>query len=153
MSLSEYSFLFDVVSAIGVVASILYLGYQIRQNTRAMRRTVSRDIVRDLNELGRFFIEIPDFILIYFKANDQPDELSAAERFRFQILVMRIMSNFDLALGYHKDGLIGDQSIETYFQSIQQLFGSSIVKDWWQHEGHALYSAELRDLVEKGIND
>jgi len=63
MSLTEYSFIFDVLSAISVVISILYLGYQIRQNTRAIRRTVARDIVRDLNELGGFFIEMPDLII------------------------------------------------------------------------------------------
>jgi len=151
VSLQEYSFIFDVVSAVGVVASVLYLGYQIRQNTRAMRRTVARDIVRDLNEMGRFFIEMPDLITIYFKANDQPDELSPADQFRFQILVMRVMSNFDLAIGCHKDGLIGDQSVETYAQSVRQLFKSGVVKAWWRREGHALYSAELRDLVEKGL--
>ncbi len=151
MSLSEYSFFFDAMSAIGVVVSILYLGYQIRQNTRAMRRNVARDIVRDLNELGRFFIEMPDLIQIYFKANDQSDSLSAEERFRFQILAMRVMSNFDLAISYHKDGLIDDPSVETYAQSVRQLYRSPIVKEWWRHEGHAMYSAELRDLVEKGI--
>jgi hypothetical protein len=151
MSLEEYSFLFDVLSAISVVISLVYLGYQIRQNTRAMRRTVAREITRDLNELGRYFIEMPDLIDVYFKANDQPKELNAAEQFRFQILVMTVISNFDLAIGYHKDGLIGEASIDTYAQSIHQLFRSPIVEEWWHKEGHVMYSAELCKFVEKGL--
>ena len=60
MSKETFQFLFQLLSAFSVVVSLVYLAFQIRENTRAMRRAASRDIIRDLNELGRMFIEFPD---------------------------------------------------------------------------------------------
>jgi len=147
MSFQAFSFLFQLISAIGVIVSFVYLAVQIRQNTRAMRRAASRDIVRDLNELGRLFIETPDLIDLYLTANEQPQDLTAQERFRFERLVGYVFASFELALEYHGDGLLSGEGIEAYTQSILQLFESSAVKEWWEKEGQSTFSQRFRDLV------
>jgi hypothetical protein len=147
MSLGDLSFIFDVISAVGVITSVLYLGYQISQNTKAIKRSVSRDIVQDLNEFGRFFIEMPDIIEIFLTSNDRPESLTPGEQFRLQILMTNLFSNFDLALDYHKDGLIEEASINMYAQNLAQLISNPVIKDWWQTNGENLYSEELRNLV------
>jgi hypothetical protein len=147
MTLSELSFIFDLISAVGVITSVLYLGYQIRQNTKAIKRSVSRDIVHDLNDFGRFFIEMPDIVDIFLTSNDKPETLTAGEQFRLQILMTNLFSNFDLALDYHKDGLLDEASINTYAQNLAQLITNPVINDWWQKNSEGLYSEDLRNLV------
>lgn len=147
MEIQSLALVFDAVSAIGVVVSIAYLAYQIRQNTRALRRSASRDIVRDLNELSRLFVERPDLAKLYLKTNETPQEITVEERFRFETLLAFIFSNFNMALEYHRDGLLSDPSVEVYSQSILALFENKLVNEWWLAQGRVLYSRELQALV------
>ena len=147
MSLNDLSLIFDVISAAGVITSVLYLGYQIRQNTRAIKRSITREIVHDLNEFGKFFIEMPDIIEIYLASNENPENLTPGEQFRLQILMTNLFSNFDLALDYYEDGLIDEDSINAYAQNLAQLIINPVIKAWWQTNGEKLYSEELRNLV------
>ena len=147
MSLNDLSFIFDLISAVGVITSVIYLGYQIRQNTRAIKRSISREIVYDLNEFGRFFIEMPDIIEIFLASNEKPETLTPSEQFRLQILMTNLFSNFDLALDYHKDGLMDEASINTYAQNLAQLISNPVIREWWQENGERLYSEDLRNLV------
>ena len=147
MSLNDLSFIFDLISAVGVITSVIYLGYQIRQNTRAIKRSISRELVYDLNEFGRFFIEMPDIIEIFLASNEKPETLTPSEQFRLQILMTNLFSNFDLALDYHKDGLFDEASINAYAQNLAQLISNPVIREWWQENGERLYSEDLRNLV------
>ena len=90
---------------------------------------------------------MPDIIEIFLTSNDRPESLTPGEQFRLQILMTNLFSNFDLALDYHKDGLIDEVSINMYAQNLAQLISNPVIKDWWQTNGVNLYSEELRNLV------
>ena len=98
MSTQYFLFLFEAISAISVVVSLIYLAFQIRGNTRAMRREATRDIIRDLNEQNRMFITVPDLSVLYLKTIEQPQELTAVERLRFQSVVTYSLASFEMAL-------------------------------------------------------
>jgi hypothetical protein len=140
-------FVVQVLSAISIVVSLVYLAVQIRENIRSMRRAAAREITRDLNDLGRYFIQLPDLNELYLKALGQPDELTVAERFRFERLITHTFSNFQMALEYHQDGLLGDETIEPYGQSVLKTFDSPAVMEWWEREGQFVFNQRFRDLV------
>jgi len=75
----------QAVAIIGVIVSLVYLAYEIRQNTRTMRRTASMEIVRSLNDLGRYFLEYPELAQLYLNMNEQPQQLSELDHFRYQL--------------------------------------------------------------------
>jgi len=103
-------------------------------------------MTRDLNDLGRYFIEVPDLVELYLGALGQPQELTAAERFRFERLITYTFSSFQMTLECHKDGLLGDETIETYGQAVLQYFDSPAVMEWWEREGQ-FFSQRFRDMV------
>lgn len=150
MSYEATSFLFQLLSAISVIVSFVYLAYQIRQNTRTLRRAASLDIVRDLNELGRYFIEFPDLNELYLRALKNPQELTIEERFHFQRLITYVCSGFEMALEYHSDGLLRDETIDKYARAILPLFENPAVKEWWEREGQFVFSQRFKDLVSEG---
>lgn len=69
MPLESLTLLFELAFAIGVIVSLVYLAVQIRQNTGAIRRAAAREIVRDLNDHGRFLIESPHLVQVHLRAN------------------------------------------------------------------------------------
>jgi hypothetical protein len=142
----------EAVAVIGVIVSLIYLAFEIRENTKTMRRAASSDIVSTLNDLGRYFLEYPELAQLYLQVNEGSQEISALERFRYNLLIMHLLSNFEIAIDYHRDGLLGHRGFETYAKSIMRQFENPIVIEWWQAEGQALYSQELRDLVSRHID-
>jgi hypothetical protein len=132
-----------------VIASLIYLAFEIRQNTRAMRRAATQEIHRSLNDQARCLVESPDLAALYFRASQRPQELTGEERFRFQFLLAYVFSNFELAIEYYREGLLGDEMIEGYVKGIRPLFENPLVVEWWEAEGQGTFSPELRDLVAK----
>ncbi len=96
----------------------MYLAVQIREHTQAQRRDAMRELARDLTDVGRYFIEIPDLDELYPKALGQPHELTTVERFRFERLIAHQLSSFQTALGYHEDKLLGDETSEVYSRGV-----------------------------------
>ena len=145
--METFGFIVQLLSAISIVVSLVYLAVQIRENTRSMRRAAARDVTRDLKDWGRFFIETPDLNELFLKALGQPQELTEVERFRFERLITHAISSFETALEYNKDGLLGDETIEKYGQGVQQLFDNPAVMEWWEKEGQLVFSQRFRDMV------
>ena len=145
--MEAFAFVVQLLSAISIVVSLVYLAVQVRENIRSMRRAAVRDITRDLNAIGRYFIEMPDLDELFLKALGQPQDLTVAERFRFERLITHQLSSFQMALEYHKDGLLGDETIDTYSQGVLQLFDSPAVMEWWEKEGQFHFDQGFRNLV------
>ena len=149
MTLQDLANLGEVIGAIAVIISLIYLAVQIRENTQAMRRAATQDIHRSLNEQARCLVESPDLAALFFKASQRPSELTGEENFRFQMLLTYVLSNFELALEYYREGLLGNDMIEGYVQGIRPLFENPLVAEWWEAEGQGTFSPELRDLFPK----
>ena len=149
MTLQDLANLGEVIGAIAVIASLIYLAFEIRQNTRAMRRAATQDIHRSLNDQARCFVESPDLAALSFKASQRPEELTGAERFRFQMLLAYVFSNFEMAVEYYREGLLGDDMMEGYAQGLRPLFENPVVTEWWEAEGQGTFSPELHDLLTK----
>ena len=148
--MEAFAFVVQLLSAISIVVSLVYLAFQIRENTRAMRRAATRDIARDLNEFNRMLIEAPDVDHLMLKATERPQELTAAERMRFQAVVAYLLSSFEIARDYHADGLLGDETIEPYTQAVRQFFENPVVVEWWENQGQFQFSRRIRDLASEG---
>ena len=149
MTLQGLANLGEVIGAIAVIASLIYLAFEIRQNTRAMRQAATQDIIRSLNEQSRCLVESSDLAALYFKASQRPGDLTGEERFRFQMLLAYVFSNFELAVEYIREGLLGDDMMEGYAQGLRPLFENPIVAEWWEAEGRDTFSQELRELLTK----
>lgn len=87
----------DLVSAIAVIVSLIYLAYQIRQNTRAMEQGDKTAKAASFNisttgyrENRKIIIENPELAALYLKGSNTPETLDNVERYRYRML----MSNF-----------------------------------------------------------
>ena len=86
---------------------------------------------------------------MYFRASHRPEELTGEERFRFQFLLTYVLSNFELAVEYYRERLLGDDMMEGYAQGLRLLFENPLVAEWWEAEGQGIFTPELRDLLSK----
>ena len=86
MTLSDLSNLGTFVSAIGVLASLIFVGIQLRQNTGAKRDAASRAHVSSLNELLVPVVENGEVANLWRRGLTGMKNLNNDERVRFIIM-------------------------------------------------------------------
>ena len=73
----------ELLAAVGVIVSFVYLAQQIRQNTRVQRRSNIGDIATDLAATLRTASSDPELSHLVLRAFADLDSLDPGERYRF----------------------------------------------------------------------
>ena len=87
----------EFVGAVGVVITLVYLAYQIRQNTVQLEQTtrtskaaaVSASNIA-LRETRRTIFETAEMAEIFQQGNNNPDDLGEVEQLRYRLLMQNI---------------------------------------------------------------
>jgi hypothetical protein len=82
MTLAQYASLAQIVAAIGVVASLVYVAIQLRQNTATMHVRASGARVQHDAELNSKVSDSPEFAAIWLKGRAAFESLDEVERIR-----------------------------------------------------------------------
>lgn len=108
MSIQEWGAIGEIIGGIAVVASLVYLAMQIRQNTKQLSMTIkSAELAafeRNVDASSRFrqmFITNPDVTELYLRGIAKYAELGDTEKVRFDMLVRSILSGFQGAYVRH----------------------------------------------------
>ena len=147
--METFTFIAELISTISIIVSLIYLAFSIRENTRSMRRSAGRELLRDMNDLSRYFIQNPDLTELYLKSIENPQDLSSAERFRIERLINFVFTSFQSALDYYNDKLIDNEDVNTYAQAIRPLFDQPVVAEWWETQGQFTLGKDFREIVFK----
>jgi hypothetical protein len=82
MELEQYALIAEIVSGIAVVASLLYLVKQVRQNTEMLRLGNEIDVVNVNQTLCAPIIADSDIAELWIRAEAELDQLNASDRMR-----------------------------------------------------------------------
>ena len=74
----------EVVGAVGVIASLVYVSIQLKQNTQSIRDSTVHEVVRDYALGVQSLNADPELITIFYKGLKDLDSLTELERQRFE---------------------------------------------------------------------
>ena len=87
----------EVVGAVGVIATLVYLAYQIRQNTIQLEQTILSARASAVNasqvtlrENRQSIFEDAEMAGIFLRGNQSPDSLSEIEQLRYRLLMQNV---------------------------------------------------------------
>ncbi|MDH5277142.1 MAG: hypothetical protein OEW88_12030, partial [Gammaproteobacteria bacterium] len=86
LNLSEWANVAQVVSAIAVVISLLYVGYQIRANTSQIRAANRQELVNRSHSASLSFAENPELSAVLTKVA-AGESISSTEQRQFSYVV------------------------------------------------------------------
>ena len=107
--LSTLKFTAEMISAVAIIISLLYVGYEIRQTQVLSQRSVDELLFARNQESNRVLIENPDFAEIFVRARRDPDSLSEAERVRYLAFEHNMIDNWEIAFYAHYDGVLSEE--------------------------------------------
>jgi len=86
----------EVVGAIAVVVTLLYLSVQLRENTRSVEHSIKRGVYSDAQTWVDKLIESSELTELY-RAGMNGDHLSANDRLRFSMMLDQLFAHWNHA--------------------------------------------------------
>ena len=120
----------EVISALAVVITLFYVGYQVKQNTETVRTTVLNDISTDLNRLFTAGMDESMATLIT-KADDSTDALTQVDKERLFNHYGLFISVFEATWRHREAGRITEEYFDTMVPILCKTHGSPMGLDFW----------------------
>jgi len=76
LKLSEWANVAEIVASVVIVASLVYVGLEVNQNTRALQNESYQFVLTALREGNDLLVTDADFYRIFVTGEDSPSELS-----------------------------------------------------------------------------
>ena len=146
MSTADISNLSQALAAIATVLGLVFVGYQIRQNTRATRAAAHHSVSDSLNEINRMLAESADLTKIWLTGMQDRKALSPEDRWRFDS-VMRAYMHVCETMFVQSELGSGDDSIRlAEEEGIRTVMASPGSREWWDENPYG-FGPEFREYV------
>ena len=149
----------ELLSGVGVLATLIYLAMQIRQNTDSVKESNYRNQTDRSIEHSRFVSGTPGMMSIYHRGMSSYTELTQEERWQFGTYMFSMFLDFQE--GYHLH--VRGRSEGTYWKSMKYNIFFYLSKHggraWWNSQGSKMLNEEFVNFVnshlgaEKSAND
>lgn len=149
MSLDALGNIGDFIGGIAVIATLIYLAVQVRQNTSALRTASRQEIVSGFREHNRlmFFPGVDDALMAGLRR--YPD-LPKAEKSNFGNLINDHALFFQGVFALRESGTLEEETYEAYLQ----IFSAWVITPggaaWWA-EISPLYTQRMVSAVDQRI--
>jgi hypothetical protein len=148
MSLEQISLISQIVSAVAVIASLIFVGFQIRQNTLATRAQMREHIMSDWMSTAQVLIENPKvFATGIAGAEEEYYALSNEDKFTFMTQAFLIFKHYENMFLQYQAGFLSDEIWAAWSTHPLMYFHQRGIQNWWKQRGMA-FAPSFRAFLE-----
>ena len=133
----------EIIGALAVVASLLYLGRQMREGARATRAETELEAARMWSDFHSRVAHSPDMSSIWDRGHRDSTALTEEDRQRFVWLVAEYVFLVEGLFKQYERGFLSADSWDQHERTLIGLFDNPLVKNWWSSK----VSPYSRDFV------
>ena len=137
----------QVVAAIGVIISLIYLALQIREQNKERRRTGINILTVQWSDLVKTGQESRDFAALFLRGMRSFQDLDAPDKLSFSAFFTRYTRNCEGMFIYYRDGALEKALWDEVERTMNDYFAYPGVKEWWTTRKHWL-TDDFRTVVE-----
>ena len=137
----------QVVAAIGVIPSLIYLAVQIREQNKERRRAGINILTAQWNELVKSAQESREFAVLFLQGVRCFHDLDGPDKLSFSAFFTRFTRNCEGMFIYYRDGALEKALWDEVERTMTDYFAYAGVKEWWATRKHWL-TDEFRAVVE-----
>ncbi len=138
----------ESVGAVGVIASLLYVGLQVRQNTRSVRTATYEALVRSSGEFLTPLVQDPELAARFESAVGDWTSLEASERSQINFLFTQLFRHWENAFFQMRQGTLEPELWDAWRYAMVSYFHQPGVQAWWPTR-RSVYSSTFRELLEQ----
>ena len=143
----------EIIGATAVLLSLLYLGFQIRQNTKSLKSSSYQAAIASMSELSNLIAsnEQSARICRTMLLGDIQD-LSEDESFMGSAWLTGLFRNYENFYYQHQTGAMEDHLWEGMRRTMVGYYNLPNIREWWSVRKE-VYSAEFSEFLASQIND
>jgi hypothetical protein len=150
MELEFVSKIAEIVSGLAVVVSLIYVGVQVSQNTRALRATTYNEVTRNSVAILSPMFAQAEFTEFLHRMQSAPDAATPAEKLRFHITLLTAFRHWDNLYYQHRNGTLEREMWDSYDRTLTNWLANPVWRDWFRANA-SFYNESLRALVRERI--
>jgi len=131
MSLEQASFAAQIISAVVVVASLVFVGVQLHQNTKAVRASTSQAHSAMYHDIIGSLVDNGEFAQIWRKGLADLATLNADEHVRFIAFASTLFRFYESSQVQWLRGQLDREHWHTIVQQAATLSGQPGIQGWW----------------------
>lgn len=145
-NLQRWSLVAEIVGAVAVVISIVYLTVEVQRNTSAIQSQTSQGLLEMANETNQLLSLNPELAAFFTRAQTGYDLLTPAEHLRWRRWVNSELNIWEHAFYSHVNGTLDDAMWIGYDVSYRASYCNDSAKRIWR-EIETFYGTEFRAHV------
>jgi len=148
MDLALVSVMADTAAAFGVVASLLFVGYSVRQNSRGQRLTAVHAQTITFQDMASKLIDTLDMAEITWRGLQDPDKLDGAERLRFDVAVNNVFRAGQSVYWEWKHGMFDEELFAGITRATEDFISLPGISEVWGTRRYQ-YTADYQTYLDK----
>lgn len=136
----------EIVSAVAVVISLLYVAVQIRHNTRQMRVATHDGTNRDFRQLTRTILT-SGLTEVMVRGCEDPDSLDDDQKLEFAYLMFDLFKAFENVHYHYLHGTLGDDAWQGWVRFIEQYAIAPGARRYWSVR-RDIFASDFRDFID-----
>ncbi|MBP6014155.1 MAG: hypothetical protein KBA31_18145 [Alphaproteobacteria bacterium] len=136
MTLEELYYISQIVAVIAIFASLIFVGIQLRQNTRAVLVSTSQTHFTMWTSVASPLVEDADIARIYWQALSDFDGLTDQDRMRFIVYMSNVFRFYESSRIQWRRGVLEAEHWHSVEVNIRAFATQPGVKRFWKIRRH-----------------
>jgi hypothetical protein len=142
----------EVVGAVAVVISLIYVGTEIRQNTLATRLS-NQQISVTMGYDADAWLSNSDFAEVYELGLRDLSKLTAAQRIQFSVFIGQRLNIWEYVFYSHNDGMISEDTWTGWDVWFKSEFQHESLRILWRTSKREGFAGEFQSYVDAYVAD
>ena len=122
----------EAVGAAGVICTLAYLAFQIRQNSESVRLNAGQTILLSLHEALQSASATPQQARVVILGQTDFDSLPEDEKTQFLVWTFSWFRILEQAHLYQKRGILDSEIWDGHVEHLRQIMSGSVIQSWWE---------------------
>jgi hypothetical protein len=136
----------QIVGAIGVVVSLIYVATEVRSSARATQLASRRSISEIFTQLSRQLAEHPDLRELYYRGLHDFESLEGTDLVGFAQVMLQLFRAYEEAYYGHLEGDVDPRLWRGWEAAMRDINGYPGVQAYWRSRSH-WYSEEFAKYI------
>ncbi len=134
MDLMELGAIGELVGGVAVIATIAFLGVQVRQGNRLAASSVEQANRQFNHEIFRGLSDSADVSRLFFAGLADRGALPREERPRFDLILVRLFRGLESQFLEHREGRLSDELFDSYARATGATLRQPGARASWQRQ-------------------
>jgi hypothetical protein len=148
VKLSEAASWAEIVSALGIVISLIYVGIQVTDNTSAIRSETASNASTEFIDWYKHVSDDPELMDVWLRGVTSPETLDEQQSLRFVFLLHIVMLQFQNNYYLVEEGTLDEKMLSAINNTLATIRGTPGFELYWSLRRELFYP-EYQSFVEQ----